>query len=195
MSTLFRPEAIAGQRQSWLGEVRLVRPLPLTVLTVWAVGVAALLAGFLVAGEYTRKTQLGGSLESADIGATTDQLHAVLCATPSVVGLLRPDQPVLLRYEALGRPSEATVPSGRIVSVARTPVPATSCAIEETSPANGTAAAVRYRVTVALDAPTILADGRAQPLAAGMRVDAVVLLERRRIVDWLFEPAAPGGAG
>lgn len=192
MSTLFRPEAIAGQRQAWLGEVRLVRPLPLTVLTVWAVGLAVLLIGFVFSAEYTRKTQLGGTLESDDVDAAAGPLRAVLCAAPATVSLLRPGQPVLLRYEALGRQAEAARPSGTVLSVARTP--AASCAVG-LAPGNGAAAEVRYRVTVALDAPTVRADGRAQALAAGMRVDAVVLLERRRIVDWLFEPAAPDGAG
>ena len=40
-----------------------------------------------------------------------------------------------------------------------------------------------FRITVALDE----APG-AMPLAAGMRLQADVLLERRRLVEWLFEP-------
>jgi hypothetical protein len=192
VSTLFRPEAIEGQRQSWLGEVRLVRPLPLTVLTVWAVGLALLLVGFMFLGEYTRKTGLVGSLEAADPGAS-GRLQAVLCAGPSTVGLLRPDQPVLLRYEALGRQHDDAPPSGRIASVARTP--AAGCASDAMAGEIGTAPVARYRVTVTLDAPTAQAAGRAPALTAGMRVDAVVLLERRRIVDWLFEPGAPGSSG
>jgi membrane fusion protein len=42
-----------------------------------------------------------------------------------------------------------------------------------------------FRITVALDespAP------QAMPLAAGMRLQADVLLERRRLIEWLFEP-------
>jgi membrane fusion protein len=40
-----------------------------------------------------------------------------------------------------------------------------------------------FRITVALD------DGPAAlPLSAGMRLQADVLLERRRLVEWLFEP-------
>jgi membrane fusion protein len=37
---------------------------------------------------------------------------------------------------------------------------------------------------VALDAAT----GEALPLVPGMRLQADVLLERRRLVEWLFEP-------
>ncbi len=62
MNTLFRPEAVEGQRQSWLGGIQLIRPLPLTLLTLFAVGVAALVIGFLFVGEYTRKAHVSGVL-------------------------------------------------------------------------------------------------------------------------------------
>lgn len=194
MSSLFRPEAIDGQRQSWLGEVRLVRPLPLTVLTVWAVGVAALLAGYAFVGEYTRKTRLEGALEPRQDGAAPGLLQVALCAAPSAVGLLRAGQPAVLRYEALGGDPAAPQPQGRIVEVARTPVPAERCAARA-GWASGSAAEPRYRVVVALDPPDASAAGRGRDLEPGMRVDAVILLERRRIIDWLFEPAARAPSG
>ena len=45
-----------------------------------------------------------------------------------------------------------------------------------------------YRITVALDRPHAMAHGQPQPLAAGMQLEADVLLERRRLLEWLFEP-------
>ena len=45
-----------------------------------------------------------------------------------------------------------------------------------------------YPATIALDAQTIDADARAVPLRSGMSFSADVVLERRRIVEWLFEP-------
>lgn len=191
MSTLFRPEAIDGQRQSWLGEVRLVRPLSLTLLTTFAVGVAALLVAFLFVGEYAREAHLEGALAVSPEAATgAAGLQAVLYAPPALVGKLGPDLPVRLRYEALAAPPGAGPASGRVVHVARTPAASGECA------ACG-AAQVWYRVTVALDAQSVVADGREQPLAAGMRVNADVILDRRRLVDWFFETpptAAPRGA-
>jgi membrane fusion protein len=41
---------------------------------------------------------------------------------------------------------------------------------------------------VALDQQAVKAYGQAQPLAAGMRLDADVLLDKRRLIEWLFEP-------
>jgi membrane fusion protein len=45
-----------------------------------------------------------------------------------------------------------------------------------------------YRITVSLDRQTVAAYGQEQALAAGMQLDADVLLERRRLIEWIFEP-------
>ena len=45
-----------------------------------------------------------------------------------------------------------------------------------------------YRIIVALDAQSVAAYGVAQPLVPGMQLDADVLLDRRRLIEWLFEP-------
>lgn len=186
MSTLFRPEAIDGQRQSWLGDVRLVRPLSLTLLTAFAVSVTALLLASLFIAQISRSTHLEGVL-AAPPGAAG--LEAVLYASPATVGRLRPEMAVRLSYEAFAGQPGVGPASGRIVDVARTPASADCAACE--------AAPVRYRVIVALDAQSLVADGREQALAAGMRVGADVTLDRRRLIDWLFEPATgatPRGA-
>lgn len=182
MSALFRREALEGQRQSWLGDVRLVRPLSLTLLTAFAVGVAVSALAFLFVGEITRKARLTGVLVARN-GDADGPLQAQLLAPPETVGLLRPDQTVLFRYEAFGSRAAGREP-GRIVTVARTPESA-DCP----SAGAGAAGAIpSYRVVAALDEQRVLADGRPQPLAVGMRVEADVLLERRRLIDWLFAP-------
>ena len=45
-----------------------------------------------------------------------------------------------------------------------------------------------YRITVSLDRQTVAAYGQEQALAAGMQLDADVLLERRTLIEWIFEP-------
>jgi membrane fusion protein len=45
-----------------------------------------------------------------------------------------------------------------------------------------------FRITVAMDEPELRAFGATQPLVAGMRMQADVLLERRRLIEWLFAP-------
>jgi membrane fusion protein len=45
-----------------------------------------------------------------------------------------------------------------------------------------------YRVTVRLAAPHVMAYGHAQPLTAGMQLEADVMQDRRRLIEWIFEP-------
>ena len=54
MSSLFRPEVAEAQRQNWLGQVQLVRPLSLSLLTIGVLSMLALVLAFLFFGEYTR---------------------------------------------------------------------------------------------------------------------------------------------
>jgi membrane fusion protein len=45
-----------------------------------------------------------------------------------------------------------------------------------------------YRVRVAPDASTVMAFGREHALQPGMELSADVVLEDRRLMDWLLEP-------
>ncbi|MGZ5893046.1 MAG: hypothetical protein ACXWJ7_10570, partial [Caldimonas sp.] len=45
-----------------------------------------------------------------------------------------------------------------------------------------------YRITVSLDRQDVAAYGSAQALAPGMQLDADVVLDRRRLIEWIFEP-------
>jgi len=59
---IFRREALQSQQASWIGEIQLVRPVPLALLT-GGVAVAVLAVGaFLALGEYTRKVRVSGVL-------------------------------------------------------------------------------------------------------------------------------------
>ena len=62
MTSLFRPEAVAAQQSSWLGGVRLVRPLSLSAMTVGGTLAVVAVALFLSLAQYTRKTTVGGML-------------------------------------------------------------------------------------------------------------------------------------
>ena len=113
-------------------------------------------------------------------------LQAQLYAPSSAVGFVRPGQAVRLRLEAF--PYQKFGPlEGRVLQVSRTPLAAgelATQALAAAQPARGGEAL--FRITVALDEAATAQ--WPQPLAAGMRLQADVLLERRRLVEWLFEP-------
>ena len=62
MSTLFRAEALEARRRQWLGDVRLVRPVGLSVLVTVLVLSALAVGTWLVLGHYTRKAHVAGVL-------------------------------------------------------------------------------------------------------------------------------------
>ena len=124
------------------------------------------------------------------------KMQAQLFAPSSAVGFLRPEQKVQLRYQAFPYQKFGHHP-GQVLQVSRTPLQAAELANLPLSAgtvigahADGDARATEplYRITVALDAQTVQAYGVAQPLVAGMQLEADVLLDRRRLIEWIFEP-------
>ena len=65
---LFRQEAIDAQREKFLGEAIIARPVPAWVFTLLAAGTAALLIIVTVWGQYTRRERVEGYL-ALDAGA------------------------------------------------------------------------------------------------------------------------------
>ncbi len=45
-----------------------------------------------------------------------------------------------------------------------------------------------YRVIVALRRQSVMAYGMPEPLRPGMLLEADILGERRRLIEWIFEP-------
>ena len=134
----------------------------------------------------------------ASLVPANSRLQAHLYAPSSAVSFLRPQQTVLLRYQAFAYQKFGHYP-GQVLQVARTPLQASElAALSLSTAATGAGAGALsggpnvgeplYRITVALDQQAVSAYGQAQPLVAGMQLEADVLLERRRLIEWLFEP-------
>jgi len=117
------------------------------------------------------------------------QLQAQLFAPSSAVGFVRPNQQVQLRYQAFPY-QKFGHHAGQVMQVSRTPLHATELAgLPLPEAMKGTSSAEPlYRITVTLDRQAVQAYGQAQPLAAGMQLEADVLLDRRRLIEWIFEP-------
>lgn len=112
------------------------------------------------------------------------RLQAHLYAPSSALGFIRPEQAVRLRVAAFPH-QKFGHQAGLVYQVSSTPLQAGELAalplaVKPDEPL--------YRVTVNLDRQSVTAYGREQPLAAGMQLDADVMLERRRLIEWLFAP-------
>lgn len=112
------------------------------------------------------------------------QLQAHLYAPSSALGFLRPEQVVQMRIAAFPF-QKFGHQVGRIHQVSRTPLQSGELAALPLAARPGEP---MYRITVALERQDVLAYGQRQTLAAGMQLEADVLLDRRRLIEWLFAP-------
>jgi len=110
-------------------------------------------------------------------------LQAHLFAPSRAVGFIRAGQDVLLRYPAFPYQKFGSQ-RARVLSVSRSALAPAELGF---TPPDGSREPL-YRVKVALDRQTVRAYGRIEPLQAGMQVEADVILDRRRLIEWVFEP-------
>jgi membrane fusion protein len=114
------------------------------------------------------------------------KLQAHLFAPSSAVGFVKADQTVLLRYQAFPY-QKFGLQAGQIAQVSRSPLQPSELVGVPLAQTLGSAQPL-YRITVTLDRQSVAAYGRDQGLSPGMQLEADVLLDRRRLIEWIFEP-------
>jgi membrane fusion protein len=110
-------------------------------------------------------------------------LEAHLFAPSRSIGFLRVGQDVLLRYMAYPHQKFGSH-AGRVAAIARSPLAASDLGFV---PPDGSREPL-YRIKVELAAQSVPAYGREEPLQPGMQVEADLLLDRRSLIEWVFEP-------
>jgi membrane fusion protein len=121
--------------------------------------------------------------------AISPSLQAQLYAPSRTAGFVEPGQGVWLRLNAFPYQKFGMV-SGYVTEVSRTPV------LPQDLPSGMANSLMRaaqsqeplYRVTVALQHYSLQAFGKAQPLKAGMSLEADIVQDRRAIWEWVLEP-------
>jgi len=114
------------------------------------------------------------------------KLQAHLFAPSSAVGFVRANQAVQLRYQAFPY-QKFGHQSGEVAQVSRSPLQASELAGLPLPAAMSASGEPLYRITVNLDQQSVAAYGEKQLLSPGMQLEADVLLDRRRLIEWLFE--------
>ena len=108
-------------------------------------------------------------------------MHVELLVPTRAIGFLKPGQEVVLRYDAFPYERFGQY-RGRITEIGRN----VWTSGERVGPLS--AREPVYRVDVALERQTVSALGQELPLRPGMMVNADLLLERRTLLEWIFEP-------
>jgi membrane fusion protein len=111
------------------------------------------------------------------------KLEAHLFSPSRSIGFVRAGQEVLVRYVAYPHQKFGSH-RARIVAVARSPLSPGELGYV---PADGSREPL-YRIKAELAAQTIRAYERHEALQPGMQIEADVLLDRRRLIEWVFEP-------
>jgi membrane fusion protein len=114
------------------------------------------------------------------------QLQAHLFAPSSAIGLMQAQQTVLLRFDAFPY-QKFGAQAGSVLQVSRTPLQAAELATLPL-PAAALSNEPLYRVSVRLAHQSLVAHSQRFELTSGMQLQADVLLERRRLMEWIFEP-------
>jgi membrane fusion protein len=114
---------------------------------------------------------------------TDSRLEAHLFAPSRSIGFVRGGQEVLLRFLAYPHQKFGSQ-EARIVSIASNPMPPADLGY---LPADGSREPL-YRIKARLATQSIAAYGKQEPLQAGMQVEADIRLDRRRLIEWIFEP-------
>lgn len=114
------------------------------------------------------------------------RLEAELYAPSRAAGFLRPGTPVMLRYEAYAFQKFGQT-RGTVREVSSTAMRPEEMALPGAAAAGGNSEPL-VRVRVALPRQTVAALGSEFALRAGTAVDASVLLETRRLHEWVLEP-------
>jgi membrane fusion protein len=109
------------------------------------------------------------------------QLEAKLLVPSRSIAFIAPGDHVSLRYQSFPYQRFGTF-KGQVTEIPRSMVAPGEAdgpvALQESA----------YRVTVKIEAQAVRTERSEVPLQPGMQLDADIWLERRRLVEWLFEP-------
>jgi membrane fusion protein len=110
-------------------------------------------------------------------------LQAELWLPSRAAGFVETGNRVILRYPAFPY-QKFGQQGGRVMEISRSATAAPELTVLLGRPISEPL----YRVLVRLDQQTVNAYGRQEPLKPGMTLDADILLDQRRLIEWLLEP-------
>ncbi|EIM00497.1 anibiotic ABC transporter efflux pump [Rhodanobacter denitrificans] len=110
-------------------------------------------------------------------------LQAQLLVPSRAIGFIEAGSRVVLRYQAFPY-QKFGQQYGRVTDISRSALSPS----EIGALVGQQAKEPLYRIQVKLDSQQVLAYGRQEPVKPGMALEADILMERRRLIEWVFEP-------
>lgn len=144
------------------------------------------------AGTVTAIAVEAGKSVSADSTLTSilpagSELEAEIYAPSRAIGFVKPGMTVLLRYQAY--PYQKFGQYEAVVrEVAGTPMSAQELTLPGAAMSANQTSEPLYRIRLRLKRQSVLAYGKPVALKPGMLLDASIILEHRRLYEWILEP-------
>jgi hypothetical protein len=187
---LFRPEAIAAQQQKFYGEIVLIRPFSLLLLSWFAIGITASVAAFLLLGHYTERVHVSGIIAvspASGSSASAENLEASFFVPGRLIGRLHPGNQLTLSCGACSAPfSQQT---GTVLAIPDAPLGRAELSQIDRNLAGPQNLPV-YEIKVSLP-PQAARIWQLNPSPqTGMRVEADIPLGRKPLIKWFFERSA-----
>lgn len=133
-------------------------------------------------------SRANGNVPLLSIVPAGAKLEANLFSPSRAVGFLQPGQRVLLRYQAYPYQKFGHY-EGVLANVSRSAMnpselPAQLVGLTSVVGANEPV----YRITVNLNKQEVIAYGQPLPLQPGMQLDADIVIETRKLIEWVLDP-------
>jgi len=141
----------------------------------------ASIAGVVTNIEPSQGDSVAAGQTLATVLPSGTHLHAQLLVPTRAIGFIAPGNPVVLRYDAFPFQRFGQY-HGKVTSVGRT-VWSPGERLGPLTPHEPV-----YRIEVKLDQQAVTNGGREFPLRPGMLASADILLEKRTVFEWVFEP-------
>jgi membrane fusion protein len=138
----------------------------------------------VVSSVLLKEGQMAGTGQSIlSILPSNSALQAQLLVPSRAIGFIEPGNTVVLRYQAFPY-QKFGQHYGRIVEISRSALSPSEASVIVGKQVDQ----AFYRVMVDLDNQHVLAYGHFESVKPGMALDADILMERRRLIEWVFEP-------
>jgi len=130
---------------------------------------------------------VGTATPLASILPEGNKLEAEMYVPSHAVGFIKPGMTAMLRYRAFPYQKFGQHPA-RVREVATTSVRPEELPTSAATMPGAAQSEPVYRIRLELDQQSVRAYGAPMPLRSGMLVDASVMLERRKLYEWVLEP-------
>jgi len=144
------------------------------------------LVGDLALDLATSEMTIRRDLKLLETEGLVRRVHGGALLVPSrAIGFIEPGSRVVLRYQAFPY-QKFGQQYGRVTDISRSALSPPDIAALMGQQAQQQEPL--YRIQVKLDSQQISVYGKPEPVKPGMALEADILMERRRLIEWVFEP-------